>query len=108
MTFRNELSGEYLYFHVNFKSTPPGIMGTIDLSTSVRKSASHVITVTNPLPTPVTLSTNCNVPDISLPPTFIVGAQSEVQLHVPYVVMIYYDNSMYDTTNVIRLIHSFG
>lgn len=56
-------------------------MGIIDLTTLVRKGVSHMITVTNPLPTPVTLSTNCNISDISLPPTFIVGAQSEVHMH---------------------------
>ncbi len=78
VTFRNEQTGEYLYYNVTFKSTPPGIMGTVELTTPVRKSTSHVITIPNPLPTPVTMSTSSNNPDISLPLNFIVGAQSEV------------------------------
>lgn len=78
------MNGEYLYYHVNFKSTPPGIMGTIKLCTPVRKSASDVIGVTNPLPTPVTFSTNCNLSDITLPTNFLVGAQSEVHALYTY------------------------
>lgn len=78
MTFRNESTGEYLYYHVSFKSTPPGIMGTVELTTAVRKSATHVITITNPLPIPVTMTTSTNIPDISMPTNFLVGAQSEV------------------------------
>ena len=78
MTFRNESTGEYLYYHVSFKSTPPGIMGRVDLTTAVRKRASDIITVTNPLPTPVTMTTSTNNSDINMPMTFLVGAQSEV------------------------------
>lgn len=80
VTFRNELTGEYLYYLVTFKSTPPGIMGTVELTTPVRKSTSHHITLSNPLPSTITVTTNTNVSDISLPSSFIVGAQSEVRV----------------------------
>ena len=53
-------------------------MGTVELTTAVRKSAPHVITITNPLPTPVTMTTSTNNAEISMPTTFLVGAQSEV------------------------------
>lgn len=77
MTFKNEQTGEYLFYNVTFKSTPPGIIGSIDLTSQVRKSVSSVIAIANPLHTPVTLSVTCNVPDIALPASFIIGAQSE-------------------------------
>ena len=71
-------TGEYMFYHVSFKSTPSGIVDTIELCTQVRRSVSHHLTITNPLPSPVTFSTSTNTPEISLPPNFIVGAQSEV------------------------------
>ena len=79
MTFLNEQTREYLFYHVNIKSTPPGIMQTIELCTPVRKSTAHTLTILNPLPAPVTVHTNTSVGDINLPANFIVGAQSEVR-----------------------------
>ena len=79
ITFRNEQTGEYLFYHINFKSTPPGIIGTIELNTPVRRSISHLLTITNPLPNTVTVTTSTNISDINLPSSFIVGAQSEVR-----------------------------
>ena len=67
-----------MYYNVSFKSTPSGIVDTIELCTQVRKSVSHHLTITNPLPSSVTFSTSTSVLEISLPPNFIVGAQSEV------------------------------
>lgn len=78
MTFRNEKTHEYLFYNIHFKATPPGIISSIDLSTPVRKSVSHRVTVDNPLPTQVTFHTNVNTTDISLPATFEAGAESEV------------------------------
>ena len=78
VTFRNEQTGEYLFYHVNFKSTPPGIMGKIELTTAVRKSTSHSITIPNPLLSPVKMSTSTSVSDISIPPSFMMGGQGEV------------------------------
>lgn len=77
MTFKNEETGEYLFYNINFKSTPPGIIGSIDLTSQVRKSVPHVISIANPLPNPVTMTAGANVPDITLPSSFIIGAQSD-------------------------------
>ncbi|KAL5467034.1 hypothetical protein EMCRGX_G031201 [Ephydatia muelleri] len=76
ITFRNEQTGEYLFYIVQIKFVPSGVIGTIELKTQVRKSVSHMLTIDNPLPSPVTVTTAINVPDISLPATFILGAQS--------------------------------
>ena len=76
VTFRNEKTNEYLFYNIHFKATPPGIIGSIDLSTPVRKSVSHRVTIDNPMPTQVTFHTNVNTLDISLPATFEAGAES--------------------------------
>lgn len=81
ITFRNEQTGEYLFYIVQIKFIPPGVIGTIELKTQVRKSVSHMLTIDNPLPSPVSVTTAINVPDISLPATFILGAQSMVRNH---------------------------
>ena len=75
--FKNEQTGEYIFYNVTFKSTPPGIIGRIDLTSQVRKGVSDTITISNPLPTPVVITTNTTVPDIALPSTFTIGSQNE-------------------------------
>ena len=79
VTFKNDQTGEYLFYNVSFKAIPPGVISTIDLTTPVRKSVPHRVSVVNPLPTQVTFHTSVNVLDISLPSTFDVGAESEVR-----------------------------
>lgn len=78
ITFCNEQTGEYLFYIVQIKFVPSGVIGTIELKTQVRKSVSYMLTIDNPLPSPVTVTTATNVSDISLPSTFILGAQSMV------------------------------
>ncbi len=84
VTFKNEQTGEYQYYYVQFKATAPGVITTIELSTPVRQSTSRTITVHNPLLTPVNFQTNCNVQDVNLPPQFIVPPSSNVSSLVFY------------------------
>nr|XP_056718300.1 hydrocephalus-inducing protein homolog [Euleptes europaea] len=77
VTFRNEVTQEYLFYLITFKAIPCGPLGTIELTTSVRQSISSTLKVENPLQYPVNFNTDCKVPDISLPPQIIVPAQSE-------------------------------
>ncbi|KAL8194575.1 UNVERIFIED_CONTAM: hypothetical protein K2H54_025175 [Gekko kuhli] len=77
VTFRNEVTQEYLFYLVTFRAIPCGPLGTMELSASVRQSASSSLKVENPLQYPVAFNTDCKVPDISLPPQIIVPAQSE-------------------------------
>lgn len=95
VVFRNEQSGEYLFYYVTFKAVPPGVMATIDLSTPIRKSTSHVVTLHNPLSTPVTFNSQCSVADIQLPPNFTVPPLSEVS--TKSVIYIYIDVPCYMT-----------
>ena len=81
ITFRNEQTGEYLFYNVMFKATPPGTMATINLTTTVRKTVSETIKLFNPLPIPVTMNTNVTSQDINIPTSFIVGAESEVRMN---------------------------
>lgn len=76
--FRNEVTNEFLYYVVSFKVIPSGIIKTIEMVSPVRQSTSASIKVENPLPYSVTFSTECRVPDISLPSQFVVPANSEV------------------------------
>ncbi|XP_071173399.1 hydrocephalus-inducing protein homolog isoform X10 [Mytilus edulis] len=76
ITFTNEKSGEYVVYDVSFKAIKPNIMGTIDLSTPVRKTLEHKITLENPLDTPVTFSVTCPS-EIQIPSQFVVQKGSK-------------------------------
>lgn len=80
VTFRNEATGEFLFYTVSFKVTPSGTIKTIKMTTPVRQSTSASIKLENPLPYSVTFSTECKLSDISLPSQFAVPANSEVWL----------------------------
>jgi hydrocephalus-inducing protein len=56
---KNETSGEYLFYEVTFKATAAGVLDTVQLNTCVRSVARHTVNVSNPLPTPVTVSMTC-------------------------------------------------
>ncbi|KAB0347974.1 hypothetical protein FD754_012831 [Muntiacus muntjak] len=75
--FRNEVTNEFLYYTLSFRVIPSGVIKTIEMVSPVRQSTSASIKVDNPLPYTVTFSTECRVPDISLPSQFVVPANSE-------------------------------
>ncbi|XP_072492710.1 hydrocephalus-inducing protein homolog isoform X2 [Notamacropus eugenii] len=75
--FRNEVNNEYLFYLVTFKVLSSGIIKTIEMSTFVRQSTSASIKVENPLPYSVIFTTDCRVPDISIPSQFAVPPNSE-------------------------------
>ncbi|ETE67630.1 Hydrocephalus-inducing protein-like protein, partial [Ophiophagus hannah] len=79
VTFRNEATQEFLFYLITFKATPCGPLGTLELTTAVRQSTASSVKVENPLHYQVSFNTDCRVPDINLPPQFMVPAQSEVQ-----------------------------
>nr|XP_014334844.1 PREDICTED: hydrocephalus-inducing protein homolog [Bos mutus] len=75
--FRNEVTNEFLYYTLSFRVIPSGVIKTIEMVSPVRQSTSAFIKVENPLPYMVTFSTECRMPDISLPSQFVVPANSE-------------------------------
>lgn len=88
MTFQNEVTGEYQFFHVHFKATAPGIMSSVELTTPVRQGVSHTITIDNPFQTPVKMSTSVNCADITVPTDFLIGGESQV-LQYTYMYTMY-------------------
>lgn len=71
--FRNEQNQEYCYWNLSFKSTAPGIISTLEMSTTVRMPVIKDISIFNPLSNPVSFSGSCqhsdiNVPNISVAP----------------------------------------
>ncbi|XP_051884712.1 hydrocephalus-inducing protein homolog [Pristis pectinata] len=84
MTFRNETTLEYLFYILNIKSTPPGIISTIEMTAPVRQNTSGTVEVENPLTVPTVFSTECKVPDISLPTQLIVPPQTKGVLTFEY------------------------
>ncbi|XP_072135349.1 hydrocephalus-inducing protein homolog isoform X2 [Mobula birostris] len=84
MIFRNETTLEYLFYILNIKSTPPGIISTIELTAPVRQSTSGMVEVENPLAVPTVFSTECKLTDIILPTQLIVPPQAKGVLAFEY------------------------
>lgn len=80
LTFKNEATGEYQFYYLNFKSTPPGVISTIEMVTVARQMTSGFVNLENPLPTNLLLTTECRNTDISVQPQFSVPALSTVLL----------------------------
>ncbi|XP_078068146.1 hydrocephalus-inducing protein-like [Mustelus asterias] len=84
VTFRNEVTQEYLYYIVNIKSTSPSLHGTIELVAPVRQSTTGTVVVENPLTIPTVFITDCKLSDISLPAQLIVPPQAKGILNFEY------------------------
>ncbi|XP_035498051.2 hydrocephalus-inducing protein homolog isoform X1 [Scophthalmus maximus] len=98
VTFRNEATDEYLFYIVTFKATPPGVLATIELVTTVRRTTSATVQVENPLTTATCLTTECKstssataqaeneskCADINAPPQHTVPPQSKDSLSFQY------------------------
>ncbi|XP_073328914.1 hydrocephalus-inducing protein homolog [Pagrus major] len=84
VTFRNVVSGEYLYYLVTFEVTSPEVLSSIKLVTAVRRMASATVQVENPLTTATCLTTECKCPDISVPTQHTVPGQSKGSLSFEY------------------------
>ncbi|CAH1779299.1 unnamed protein product [Owenia fusiformis] len=82
--FTNETTGEYQYFELTFKATKPGVISTIDLSTPVRQSIQHTLTLKNPLSYAVTFLASCNVVEVLMPNQLAVPAESEGNFNIEY------------------------
>ena len=99
VTFQNETTGEYQFFHVHFKSIAPGIISTVELVTAVRQGVSHTITIDNPFQTPVNMTTNVNCADVTLPSSFLIGGESQVWKHTCTCTSVYNMNIILNCTN---------
>ncbi|XP_023811732.1 hydrocephalus-inducing protein homolog isoform X1 [Oryzias latipes] len=77
VTFRNKVTGEFLFYLVTFKLTPPGVLSTMELQTAVRQTVSTSVTVENPLSAPICLTSECKCPDIFAPSQLTVQGKSK-------------------------------
>ncbi|KAK7891948.1 hypothetical protein WMY93_023911 [Mugilogobius chulae] len=84
VTFRSEVSGEYLFYLVTFKATTSQVLSTIELVTTVRQMVSGTVHIENPLPTNVSLTSECKCSDISVPLQHTVPRQSKDPLNFEY------------------------
>ncbi|XP_073785286.1 hydrocephalus-inducing protein homolog isoform X1 [Danio rerio] len=84
VTFKNETTGEYLFYNLNFKAVAPGVIRTIEMATRVRQITSASVEVENPLPVDVSFTAECQNTDVYVPPQFLVPAHSVVSLTFEY------------------------
>ncbi|GFS07093.1 hydrocephalus-inducing protein-like [Elysia marginata] len=84
VTFINEQTGEFQFYEVTFRATRPGTINTIRLSTPVRQSVPHQLSVENPLAYQVIFSVSCSVPEVLLPSQLVVPANSQGQFSFEY------------------------
>ncbi|XP_076848184.1 hydrocephalus-inducing protein homolog isoform X3 [Brachyhypopomus gauderio] len=84
VTFKNETTGEYLFYLLNFKATPPGVISTIEMVTAARQTTSACVKVDNPLPMSLVFSTECRSMDVSVPSQLSVPALSTGTLTFEY------------------------
>lgn len=70
--FKNETTQEFMFYNINFKSTAPGIISVIEMTTPVRQICTKEISIFNPLNIPVSFSTNNTHPEVATPHTFVI------------------------------------
>ncbi|XP_053355859.1 hydrocephalus-inducing protein-like [Clarias gariepinus] len=84
LTFKNEATGEYQFYYLTFKATPPGVINTIEMMTVVRQITLGSVSLENPLPTNLLFTTECRSTDINVQPQFSVPALSTETLRFEY------------------------
>jgi len=58
ITFKNESSGEYMFFRIQITATEADLFEKIELISPIRESISKVISIENPTDTEVTIARN--------------------------------------------------
>ncbi|KAL2094104.1 hypothetical protein ACEWY4_011416 [Coilia grayii] len=84
VTFRNEANGEYLFYLLSFKATAPGVISTIEMTTTVRQSTQASVKVENPLGASLSFTVECRSLDIFMPAQLSVPALSQGTLTFEY------------------------
>ena len=84
LTFRNEETGEYVFFEVKFVAGPPPVLGKYELTTAVRQEKEVVINLANPLDSPVTMQAVCDNAEVSVEPSYELRARGETGCRAVY------------------------
>jgi hydrocephalus-inducing protein len=56
ITFKNETSGEYLFYKMQVQATEPDLIEKIELVSAIRESVTRAVTIENPTDTEVTIT----------------------------------------------------
>ena len=88
VTFKNEQTGEYLFYKMNVTATEPDMIDQIELASPIRESISKAITIENPTDAEVTIQKNQFIItndyiDI-LPETLVVPPKAERAFEIIY------------------------
>ena len=82
--FINDKTGEYIYYKLSLKAEAAGVLDSIALQAPLRQLTSHMLPLSNPLPTPVTFTASVNNPEVSVPPSLTVDANSKAELPIEW------------------------
>lgn len=67
VSFKNETTQEFIYFNINYKNLPPGVISTLEIMSPIRQLHTREITISNPLLIPAAFSVSSTNPEISTP-----------------------------------------
>ena len=84
VTFKNDDTGEFVFYVLKFSVGPPSIQGNLSLECAVRQQAKENILIKNPLGTDVTIKAACANKQVSLPDEIILKPSSEAAIEVKY------------------------
>ncbi|CAH8565959.1 unnamed protein product [Heterobilharzia americana] len=84
VTFTNEITGEYQFFEVNFKSIRRKSLDVIRMQTLVRKPTVYTLTLENPLMIPVNFQMSTNISDVQCPNQLQIPANCEGNVTLEY------------------------
>ena len=84
ITFLNQTSGEYILYNLAFTAGPSKPQGTIRLEGPVRSRVSHLVSISNPLPTEIVMAVVCSNKQVLVPANLTVAAGSTANLEVTY------------------------
>eukprot|EP01022_Parablepharisma_sp_SALTPOND_P020800 TRINITY_DN386_c0_g1_i3.p1 TRINITY_DN386_c0_g1~~TRINITY_DN386_c0_g1_i3.p1 ORF type:complete len:4093 (+),score=589.86 TRINITY_DN386_c0_g1_i3:873-13151(+) len=88
LTFKNESSEEYIFYDLEIDISPPETLAELDLVSVVRESVTKVITIENPLSTPVTINKSQFIIDndyvFITPETVTISPQREGAIEINF------------------------
>jgi len=82
--FVNDKTGEYLFYTLALKTEPAGTLDAISMQAPLRQLTSHMLPLTNPLDAPVTFTAAVNNPEVTVPPSLTVEANSKAELPIEW------------------------
>ena len=80
----NDKTGEYLYYTLSLKAEPAGVLDCIALQAPLRQLTSHTLPLSNPLPISVTFAAAVNNPEVNVPSSLTVDANSRAELPIEW------------------------